>query len=539
MALSELSPPPPPSAPAQRRLVLLALCAAALIINIDVTIVNVALPSLVRELGASTSSLQWVVDAYTVVFASLILAAGSLSDRLGRKGVLLAGLAVFGAGSLAGAFGHSAGELIAARAVMGVGAAAIFPSTLSLIANVFTDRKERAKAIGLWGATTGVGVAAGPIVGGWLLEQFWWGSIFLFMAPLAAIIAALVAVAVPTSKDPAAAPIDAPGLVLSIAGMAILVLGVIQAPNWGWGSVSALTTITAGLGVLAAFVAIEARTARPMLDVSLFRNPRFTAASGSITIGFFTLAGFTFLITQYFQFIKTYSPFGTGLRLLPVAISLAVASIAGTKLAVQVGNKAVVAAGLAGFGLALWWISTVSPTTNYLTIVGQMVLGGSGMGLLTAPATEAVLGAVPTHKAGVGSAVNDATRLFGSALGVAVIGSISASLYSSRLHALLPHGLPAPAVNAAHGSVGGALAAAQHLRDAGLGVAAHGVTTSATTAFDHSLTGACLVAGAVALAGAVMAAILLPSRPGARAGDTQPVSTPREVSEADPVLAGS
>jgi EmrB/QacA subfamily drug resistance transporter len=539
VALSELSPPSPPSAGTQRRrLVLLALCAAALIINIDVTIVNVTLPSLVRELGASTSSLQWVIDAYTVVFASLILAAGSLSDRLGRKGVLLAGLAVFGAGSLAGAFGHSAGELIAARAVMGVGAAAIFPSTLSLIANVFTDRKERAKAIGLWGATTGVGVAAGPIVGGWLLEQFWWGSVFLFMAPLAAIIAALVAVAVPTSRDPNAAPLDAPGLVLSVAGMAILVLGVIQAPNWGWGSVSALLTITAGLGVLAAFVAVEARTARPMLDVNLFRNPRFTAASGSITIGFFTLAGFTFLITQYFQFIKNYSPFGTGVRLLPVAISIAVASIAGTKLAVRVGNKTVVAVGLGAFGLALWWISTVSPTTSYLTIVGQMLLGGGGLGLVTAPATEAVLGAVPTQKAGVGSAVNDATRLFGSALGVAVIGSIASSLYTNRLHTLLPHGLPAQATNAAHSSVGGALAAANHLRDAGLGAAAHGVTTSATAAFDHSLTGACIVAGAVAIAGAVMAALLLPSRPGGGASaDTRPATTSEDHSEAELVLA--
>src|SRR6516162_7914243 len=188
-----------PRASQHKGWILFALCLAALIINIDVTIVNVALPSLVRELGATTTSLQWVVDAYTLVFASLILAAGSLSDRVGRKGVLLAGLGVFGAASLAGAFGQSPGQLIAARAVMGIGAAGIFPATLSLIANIFTDRTERAKAIGLWGATTGIGVATGPIVGGWLLEHFWWGSVFLFMAPVAAVIAGLVAVAVPTS----------------------------------------------------------------------------------------------------------------------------------------------------------------------------------------------------------------------------------------------------------------------------------------------------------------------------------------------------
>src|SRR5690348_5206750 len=214
----------PATATSRKGLILLALCLAALIINIDVTIVNVSLPSLVRELGATTTNLQWIVDAYTLVFAALILAAGSLSDRLGRKGVLLGGLAVFAAGSLAGSFSTSASELVAARAFMGIGAAAIFPSTLSLIANVFTERGERAKAIGLWGATTGVGVAAGPIVGGWLLEQFWWGSVFLFMVPVAALVAVLIAWAVPTSRDPSTPPIDWRGLLLSTAGMGAIVL---------------------------------------------------------------------------------------------------------------------------------------------------------------------------------------------------------------------------------------------------------------------------------------------------------------------------
>src|SRR3989442_11633277 len=204
----------PTTAPKTRHpgLVLLALCAAALIINIDVTIVNVTLPTLVRELGASTTSLQWIVDAYTLVFAALILAAGSVSDRVGRKGLLLAGLAVFGIGSLAGALSTGVNELIASRALMGIGAACIFPSTLSLIANVFTDRTERAKAIGLWGATTGVGVATGPIVGGWLLGHFWWGSVFVFMVPVAAFVAAMIAIAVPTSRDPSTPTIDWRGL---------------------------------------------------------------------------------------------------------------------------------------------------------------------------------------------------------------------------------------------------------------------------------------------------------------------------------------
>jgi hypothetical protein len=250
-----------------------------------------------------------------------------------------------------------------------------------------------------------------------------------------------------------------------------------------------------------------------MLDVGLFRNLRFTAASGSITIGFFTLAGFTFLVTQYFQFVKGYTPLGTGVRLLPVAFSIAIAAVVGTRLAVGIGNKAVVAIGLTLFGAALLWIGNNTASTAYVVIAGQMILGGGGLGLITAPATEAILGVVPTDKAGVGSAVNDATRLFGAALGVAVIGSVAASVYGSRLRTTLPAGLPPHVQTAAKGSVGGALVAAQALRHAGNARAAHDLVSAAVGAFLHSLEGGCRVAGAVALAGAVLAATLLPSRP--------------------------
>jgi EmrB/QacA subfamily drug resistance transporter len=493
--------------------ILLALCAAALIINVDVTIVNVTLPSLVRELGATTTNLQWVVDAYSLVFASLILAAGSLSDRLGRKGVLLAGLAVFAAGSLAGSFAKTPEQLIAARAFMGIGAAGIFPATLSLLANIFTERRARARAIGLWGATTGVGVATGPIVGGWLLGHFWWGAVFLFVVPVAAVVAALVATAVPTSRDPSTPPIDWLGVVLSSAGMGAVILSIIQAPNWGWTSARTLAVAAAGLVVLAIFVRHELRTARPMLDIALFRNLRFTAASGSIAIGFFTLAGFTFLVTQYFQFIKAYTALGTGVRILPVAVSIAAAAVLGTRLAVRIGNKAVVATGLLSFGIALLWISTTNATTPYLALAGTMVLAGGGLGMITAPATESIMGAVPKEKAGVGSAVNDATRLFGATLGVAVIGSIAASLYSTRLSATLPSGLPSAAAAAARGSVGGALVAAHTLATSGLASAGHALALSGVGAFLHSFTGALRVAGTVALAGSAFAAAFLPARP--------------------------
>ena len=421
---------------ARRRMaIVLALCLSAFLISVDVTIVNVALPTLVRSLGATTTQLQWVVDAYSLVFAALVLAAGSLSDRQGRKGMLLVGLGVFAAGSVAGALAGTTSELIAARAVMGLGAALMFPSTLSLLVNVFTERGERARAIGLWGATTGVGIAIGPIVGGWLLERFWWGSIFAFMAAAAAVIALLVARAVPTSRDPRTPPVDWRGFAVSAAAMAVLILGVIQAPDWGWGSAAAVSTMAAGVALLVLFVLLERRTGHPMLDVGLFRNPRFTAASGSVAISFFALQGFIFLVTQYFQFIKAFSPLGTGVRLLPVATAVAVASVAGTKLAVRAGNKVVVASGLLFFAAGLLWTATVSASTSYTTIALQMLVLGTGMGLTSAPATEAIMGAVPRAKAGAGSAVNDATRLFGGTLGVAVIGSVAASLLEpARLH---------------------------------------------------------------------------------------------------------
>jgi len=514
--------PPPEIPPARKRITLLALCLAAFIISLDVTIVNVALPALVRQTGATTTDLQWVVDAYNLVFAALVLVAGSMSDRLGRKGMLLAGLGVFGTASLAGSLANSTGQLTGARAVMGLGAAMMFPSTLSLLTNVFTGRRERAAAIGLWGATSGVGIAAGPIVGGWLLEHYWWGSVFVFMVPVAAGVAALAAWAVPASRDPRTPATDWRGLILSAAGMGALVLGIIQAPDWGWGSARAIGTLAAGAALLAAFAAAEARTAHPMLDIALFRNPRFTAASGSVAIAFFALNGFIFLATQYFQVVKGFGPLGTGVRLLPVAGSVAVASVTGTRLAVRIGNKIIVGGGLVLFCAALLWISTVSQATSFWVLAAQMIVFGTGMGLTQAPATEAIMGAVPKHKAGVGSAVNDATRLFGGTLGVAVIGSLTASLYTSRLAATLPAGLPARAISAARGSVGGAVIAAQQTSHAGFAQLGSRLKDAAVLAFLHSFAGGCLVAGAVAAAGALVAIFGLPARPADSRAQTRP-----------------
>jgi EmrB/QacA subfamily drug resistance transporter len=500
------------SAPS-KPLILSSLLLAAFAINLDTTIVNVALPTLVRELHASNSQLQWVVDAYNLVFAALLLASGSLSDRLGRKGMLQAGLAVFGLASVVGGFTSSPDGLIAARCVMGLGAAMVFPATLSLISNVFTERTERARAIGLWGATAGAAIALGPIVGGFLLEQFSWPAIFFALAPVAAVAGALVGISTPKSRDPHAPRIDRPGFVLSAAAMAILIYTIIEAPEHGWSSTRSLAGFGVAAALIATFVVWERRTDAPMLDVSLFRNPRFSAASGSVTVAFFTLFGFIFLITQYFQFFKGYSPLSAGVHLLPVATSVGVASVLGTRLAVRVGTKLVVASGLVAITAFYAWVSTASVTTAYATIAAQMVLYGIGMGFTSAPATEAIMGVVPMHKAGVGSAVNDTTRLLGGTLGVAVIGSVYASTYASRLKSALPAHLPGPLVHAAHQSAGAALAVAARLDAAGHTGLAAVVHHAAAGAFIHGLSVGCLVAGGVAAVGAVMAAVLLPAQP--------------------------
>src|ERR1700734_2952821 len=514
-AIRRMSPRPRRSQARTMRskpMILVALLFAAFLVNLDTTLVNVALPALVRELHATTTQLQWVVDSFNLVFAALLLTFGSLSDRFGRKGMLLAGLAVFGAASLAGGFTTDPAQLIVARSVMGLGAAMTFPATLSLISNVFTARRERARAIGLWGAVAGVASAMGPIAGGWLLGHFSWASIFIAMAPVAAAAAVLVALVVPTSKDPDAAALDIPGLVLSSAGMELLVFTIIEEPDYGWAAGRSLGGFAASVVLLAALIGPERRAARPMLDVRLFRNLRFSAASGAVTVSFFTLLGFIFLMTQYFQFVRGYGPLSTGVRLLPVALSVGAGSVAGTQLAVRAGTKLIVTIGLVAMAVFYGWVAaTTSATLSYGVIAGQMVLYGLGMGLSSAPATEAIMGVVSRSRAGVDSAVNDATRLIGGTLGVAVLGSIYASGYGSRLTATAPARVPGPVAAVAHQSVGAAYAEANGLTRLGHPGLGSALRLASTNAFLHGLTIAAVVAGGVAATGAILVAVFLPA----------------------------
>jgi len=508
-----LDPPEPLAPPAivvprretNRWLTLGVLCLSLLVIVVDNTIVNVALPTLVRELGTTTSQLQWVVDAYTLVFAGLLLTAGSLGDRFGRRGALTLGLLIFGAGSLAASLSHSVDALVLWRAIMGAGAALIMPATLSILTNVFTDAKERAVAIGVWSGVAGLAVALGPVAGGYLLEHFSWGSIFFVNVPIVVIALAAGRVWVPTSRDPHAARLDLPGAVLSIAGLATLVWTVIEAPHAGWLSPRTLTGGAVAAVLMAAFMVRELRTAEPMLDLRFFRNARFSAATASIMLVSFALFGFIFMITQYFQIVMGWSALSAGVRTLPFAAAVMVTAPLSSKVVDRLGSKYVVAGGLLSFSVGLAIASTSGMTTGYTRVWIAMLFMGGGMGLAQAPATESIMGSLPPAKAGVGSAVNDTTRELGGALGVAIIGSIMATLYSSRVHDSIAS-LPEAARKAAGGSVGAAVAVDQQL-------GGHtGLATSAREAFVHAMSVASLITALFAALGALVAWKWLPAR---------------------------
>ncbi|BBX40005.1 DHA2 family efflux MFS transporter permease subunit [Mycobacterium simiae] len=488
---------------------LAVICLGVFVISVDATIVNVALPTLSRELDADNAQLQWIVDAYTLVMSGLLLSAGSLSDRYGRRGWLNCGLALFAITSALAAQSNSADQLIAARAAMGVGAALIFPTTLGLITNIFTDPVPRAKAIGGWAAMVGVGVAVGPISGGWLLEHFWWGAIFMVNIPIAVLAIIGAALFVPTSRDPAAPRVDLPGLLLSAAGVTALVYTVIEAPSWGWTSTRAVIGFSTAAALLAGFAWVEQRSSHPMLDVAVFANRRFSGGSLAVTAGFLTLFGFIFVITQYFQFIKEYSPFDSGVRLLPVALSIAVASILGPRLVERIGTTAVVAGGLAVFAAGLAWASTADAATPYEQIATQMLLLGGGLGLTFSPATEAIMGSLPADKAGIGSAVNDTTRELGGTLGVAIVGSVFASVYSAQLASASElAALPAGVSSAMRSSMAVAHKVIEQLPAEHAGK----VRDAVNHAFLDGLQVGSLVCAGIALGAAIVVAALLPAR---------------------------
>jgi EmrB/QacA subfamily drug resistance transporter len=484
---------------------LAVLCLCVVVIILDNTILNVALPSIVESMHASNSQLQWTIDAYTLVFAALLLTAGTAGDRYGRRGALMIGLGIFGAGSTMAAFAWDPLSLIAFRAVMGIGAALIFPTTLSIITNIFSG-EERGKAIGIWSALSGVGIALGPILGGLLLEWFWWGSVFLVNVPIVLVGIPLVWKVVPTSRDPAEPRLDLVGVALSVLALGGVLFGIIQGPVGGWTSPPVLVGLIVGGALLVAFLVWERRDDEPMLPLEFFRNARFSAAAAAITLAFFGLLGFVFLLTQYLQFVEGNSPLVAGLRLAPPAAGLMISAPGAPRLARVIGAKFVVAGGLVVAAGALVALSFESVLTSVPLQVSALALFGVGMGATIAPATDSVMGSVPRDRAGVGSAVNDTTRQTGGALGVAILGSIFSVLYSNGLGGL-PGRLPPPVASAVDDGIGNALRAAAGLPPD----QARTVVSTAKSAFTDAIgTTALLAAGAV-LIGAVVALLALPS----------------------------
>jgi EmrB/QacA subfamily drug resistance transporter len=489
------------------------LCLSLLVISLDNTILNVALPTLERDLGASSSQLQWIVDSYMLVFAGLLLTAAALGDRFGRRRALTFGLTVFGLGSALSALAGSAEMLIASRALMGVGGAFIMPSTLSILTATFPAR-ERAKAIGIWAGVSGLGIAIGPLAGGWIVEHADWSWIFLVNVPF--VIAALLAGRwlVPESLDPSAPRLDLPGFGLSTAGLVALVWAIIEAPNSGWTSPAILAGLGLAATLLAAFVTWERRTPHPMIDVALFRNRRFSAASGAITLSFFAMFGAIYFLTQYLQLVLGFSALEAGVRILPVAAGLVLGGPLSAKLSERIGAKVVVGTGLSLIAGALLLMAQFEVSSGYGIVAAAFVLLGIGIGMAMTPATDAVMGSLPLAKASVGSAVNDATRTTGGALGVAIMGSIMSSVYRGDMDAI-------GAGAAAHDSLAGALAAASGLG----GEAGTRLAATAQEAFVSGMHTAVLVGAAIALTGALVAALFLPAREAA----TAPVVTPEPI----------
>ncbi len=490
-------------------LALTILCVSLLMISLDNTVLNVALPTLVRDLHATTTELQWIVDAYVIVYAGLLLTVGSVADRIGRKRVFQIGLVLFAAGSTWAAFSGSSDVLIAARAFMGLGGAGMMPSTLSIITNMFKDDVERQRAIGIWSATTGMGVAIGPIVGGVLLAHFWWGSVFLINLPIAVIGILFSMPFLPESKDATAKRPDPLGALLSVIGLGLVLWALIEAPARGWSSPYVTISGICGVAVLSVFVLFERHSVHPMLNLEFFRNRRFSGAVSSVGLVAFGLFGSLFVLTQYLQFSLGYTALQTGVRVLPAAAAIAIVAPVSSFAVRFVGTKVTAGVGLLIVAGGLFQISGATESTTYGGVILGLVMLGVGMGLVIPSATESVMGSLPSGHTGVGSAVNGTFLQAGGALGVAVIGSLMATRYQNRVAgALAGYKIPTDIMHAITGSIGGALGVSSELGGS-LGAALAGVARSA---FISGMDLGLVTGAGFALGGALIALIFLPNR---------------------------
>jgi DHA2 family multidrug resistance protein-like MFS transporter len=479
------------------------LCLSLVMVVMAVSGLNVALPSMQGSLGATATDLQWIVDSYAIVFAGLLLTAGAIGDRFGRKLALLGGLGIFGLGSLVGAFASSSEAVIASRSISGIGAAFVMPATLSLLTAVFPP-EERAKAIAIWAGFAGAGGALGPVVAGflltgwWIFPSFWWGAVFVVNVVVSLVVMAAVAVFAPQSKDDSATPLDPFGAVLSLIGVGALLYGIIEGPERGWGDSYVVGAFILAAAMLIIFVWWERRSTHPMLPIRYFRDRRFSTGSGIITFGFLVMFGFFFLSTQYFQFVRGYSPLKAGIATLPFALTMIAVAPRSAGLVQRLGLNKVVALGFSGISAGFLVLVFLAPDTPYLVVVVALILLAGGMALTMPPATGAIMSSVPLNKAGVGSAVNDTTRELGGALGIAILGSIVSSAYRSNVDV---SELPPEAAGAAKESVGAALGVSQSLEPS----AAAALAEHAGAAFTDAINVAMAVSAVISvIAGAIV-----------------------------------
>ncbi|MGK5631432.1 DHA2 family efflux MFS transporter permease subunit [Streptomyces sp. URMC 123] len=497
------------------------LSLSLLIIGLDTTILNIALSTLATDLNADNRDLQWITDSYILVFAGLLLPAGAFGDRFGRKRVLIAGLVVFGVASVWCAWAPSADSLILARALMGLGAAVVTPLSLSLVPVMFTER-ERSRAIAVWSVGMMLGLPLGPLVGGYLLEHYWWGSVFLINVPFILIALLAGGALVPETKDPAKPRVDYPGALLITVSLTMLVFGIIEGPIEGWSDPLILGALLGGVALLVAFVLWENRAAQPLIDLSLFRNRRFTGATCVATVVSFTMFGVLFIVPQYLQVVLGNGTFGTGLRLLPMIVTFMLSAGIGDVVAKRLGPRTAITAGavlLAAGLVAGAWTAT---TEGYGPIAVAMAVMGLGLGLSLPTAMDVIVGELPTTRTGTGIALTMAIRQVAAALGVALLGSLVASVYDDRVGPAAAR-LGGPAGQAVSDSVAGAAAVAEKLGPR----AGDALRETAFNGFTDAMAVSFWVCAATAVVGTGVAAVLLGRRERHAAPTADPTAAPR------------
>ncbi|MFI6623491.1 MFS transporter [Streptomyces sp. NPDC050528] len=522
---------------ARRWSALIVLCLSLLIVVMANTSLIVAAPDMTADLGLSSSDLQWVIDGYTVPYAALMLVLGAIGDKYSRRGALLVGLVIFAAGSVTGSLVHETGLVIAARAVMGVGAAVVMPATLSLLVAIFPKR-ERARAITAWTATSGLAIALGPLVAGWLLEDHAWGSTFLINVPiaLAAVVGALVLV--PPSKAEKMGRIDYVGGLLSIVSVGSLVYAIIEGPHFGWGAGPVTAAVVAAVGV-PAFVAWELRHPHPMLDVRKFAQRSFSGSMLAVLFFFFGTFGAIYYATQFLQFVLGYDALETGVRLLPLAGAVFLGAVVTGRLTPKLGMKPMVVTGMVLGTVGVLLLTQVDKASTYVDFLPTMMLLGFSIGLSVSPATDTIMGSFPENELGVGGGANDTALELGGSLGIAILGSLLGTTYKDKLTDLVGGHLPAAALDTARDSVGGGLAVAQQIaKTPSAGPQqAQALVDAVHEAFAHGVAQTSLVGGIIMAAGTLIVLAVLPGRRATNVPESKEAAaeTGREQEHADSV----